>query len=90
MEEIIDETTVALLSGIRVGVANIGRGEFTLPDGTTKTGLSASLFFNTDDEREEEVGQGSIVEIGGTQWKVTKVKKPLFGGRGSITMETVE
>jgi hypothetical protein len=89
MEKTIDETTVDRLGDVRVGVANIGRGEYTLPDGTTKKGLAASLFYTTDQEHQKSVGEGSIVEISGTSWKITKVKKPWLGGRGSVTLESI-
>lgn len=88
MSETITETTVANLSGIRIGVANIGRGDYTLPDGSNRVGLSASLFF--PDDTRVNVGPGSIVKIGDGEWRITEVKKGWFEKRGKVTFEQIK
>lgn len=85
------ETAVGMIGGVRVGVSNIFEDTYTLPDGTEREGLTARLSLlpgGTSDEgvgEEPRVGEGSILEIGGSRWEVVEIEKRK-GELGAITL----
>ncbi len=87
----IMETTVGQVGGVSVGVSNIFEDTYTLPDGSEREGLTArlSLFDGGSSEQglhdELRVGEGNVVEIGGSRWEVVAVEKP-EGELGAITL----
>ncbi len=87
----IMETTVGQIGGVSVGVSNIFEDTYTLPDGTERDGLTArlSLFVAGASEggvdEEHRVGEGNVVEIGGSRWEVVAIEKP-EGELGAITL----
>jgi len=85
--EIIDETTVGDLGGVRVPMGNMTRGEYTLPDGTKAQGVICSLAL--PDQVGVFVGKGSVVDVQGTRWEVIDVDKPP-GERGSVTLKRLD
>jgi hypothetical protein len=80
----IKETTVGYIDDLEVGVGNIWEREYSLPDGSTKTGLTAQLFM---DESWLFVGKGSVVDIKGTKWEVIEVEKQ--GKLGFVRLKPV-
>lgn len=90
MEEIM-ETTVGDLDGTGVGAANIGRDNYTLPDGTARVGLTAQLFIFTGEDKSNDVivGQGSIITAGKSRWEVVSVDRER-GKRGTVTLKRLE
>lgn len=80
--ETIEETTVGDIDGVRVPMANMTRGSYTLPDGTEKEGLICALVLP---DGPVFVGEGSVVEISGGRWEVTGIRKPA-GELGSVTL----
>jgi hypothetical protein len=74
-EVAINETTVGLVDGQRVGVGNLWAADYELPDGTTAHAMTAQLFL-LGESRVVIVGPGSRVEIGGRSWQVVAVDKP--------------
>ncbi len=82
--ETIQETTVGDLDGVRCPMANMGEDTYVLPDGTTKTGMTATLY--PGEEGLYRVGVGSVVEIEGTRWEVINVSKPPGEPLGSVTL----
>lgn len=84
MIETIEETTVGDLDGVRVPMGNMTTGEYQLPDGRTASGPICSLAL--PGRTGVFVGQGSVVDVEGTPWKVLRVElNP--GGLGSVTLE---
>ena len=74
MIEIIDETTVGDLDGVRVPMGNMTTGSYTLPDGTEKRGLICSLAL--PNQAGVFVGKGSVIELEGARWEVIDIDKP--------------
>jgi len=88
--EEIDETTVGDLDGVRVPMGNVTHGEYTLPDGTTKTGDICSLVIPGRERGGGVfVGAGSVVEVDGTKWKVLAVDNPTEG-LGSVRLQKLD
>lgn len=82
--EIIQETTVGDLNGTPTPMANMGQDEYALPDGTTRTGLTATLY--PGEEGFFRVGVGSVVEIGGVRWECIDVSKPEGQRLGTVSL----
>ncbi len=72
--ETISEGTVGSLAGISVGMGQISMGTYTLPDGTAKQGLSATIA-PFDSEKNIPVGAGSKVVVGDVLWHVEQIMK---------------
>ena len=87
-EVTIVETAVALVGNQRVGAANIWSSEYTLPDGTAATGMTAQLFVLGEDAR-TIVGAGSVLAIGGDRWEVAAVEKPDERRHGRVVLRRV-
>jgi hypothetical protein len=68
----ITESTVGRLGGLRVGAGSIFEADYTLPDGSTRHGLTCRLV-PADTDEPIVVGEGSEVELGGTRWRVTRI-----------------
>lgn len=86
MREIIEETTVGFLSGVRVPMANVVyEGRYVLPDGSEGRGLACMLILP---EESVWVGVGSEVTVKGERWRVTQVRCP-ENDNGSVTLERV-
>jgi hypothetical protein len=84
----IMETTVGQIGGVSVGVSNIFEDTYTFPDGSEREGLTAGLTLFTAAEgvqQEYRVGEGNVVEIGGSRWEVVAIEKP-EGELGAITL----
>lgn len=81
--ESIEETTVGELGGRRVGMANVFEDTYTLPDGTTKTGLTCLL--SVFDIAKYRVGEGSEITVDGVVWRVVKITK-VSGENGEVTL----
>jgi hypothetical protein len=81
--ETIEETTVGLLSGVRVGMGNMIRGAYTRGDGAPAEGPICALALPAGPVF---VGVGSLVEVGGARWAVIAVDKAP-GALGSVTLE---
>jgi hypothetical protein len=82
--EIIQETTVGDLNGTSTPMANMGQDEYELPDGTRKTGMTATLY--PGESGFHRVGVGSVVEIGGVRWEVIDVSKPEGQPLGTVSL----
>ncbi len=80
----IKETTVGYLNEAEVGVGNIWEREYSLPDGTVKTGLTAQLFIG---EGWLFVGAGSVFDVEGQKWEVIAVEKQ--GKLGLVKLKQV-
>lgn len=80
----IEETTVAELDGVRVGMGNaVLSGEYELPDGSRGTGAACGLFWEDGDVW---VGKGSEFALAGTTWRVVGLTKER-GVLGSVVLE---
>jgi hypothetical protein len=86
LTEIIEETTVGELSGVRVPMANMFTGSYELPDGSTAQGVVCALILPAGPTF---VGLGSEVVVEGDRWRVTAIDKP-SGGLGTVTLTRVE
>jgi hypothetical protein len=75
-EVTITETTVGLLDDRRVAAGNIWTSDYSLPDGTGATGMTAQLFVLGEGGSGVIVGPGGELDIGGARWVVTAVEKP--------------
>ena len=71
----IVETTVGVLGERRVGAGNIWPSQYTLPDGSEATGMTAQLFV-LGGGPSMIVGPGSELDLDGERWVVTAVEKP--------------
>lgn len=83
----IIETAQWWIGDEAIGIGNIFRSSYKLPDGTMKKGLTVTLFYR---EKSEVVGQGTIIEVDDEKWLVTSIKQPWFFGRGNVTFEKVK
>lgn len=72
----IKETTVGSLDGVDVGVGNIWEREYTLPDGTSRSGPTAQLFIESE---RLIVGKGSAIAVGESRWEVVDVEMKELG-----------
>ena len=81
-EVLASEGTVALLSGVRVGIGNIWERPFELPDGEERVGITAML--HVEDGDRVVAGPGSELLVGGARWRVLDVRAG--HGRGSVTL----
>jgi len=93
VEKTLTETTVGIFGDVRVGVGNILRDDYELPDGSRRHGMTAQLFVarrEADDRGGDgvTVGKGSRITLGAETWEVTRVAGSLFG-RGSVTMRRI-
>ncbi|MDP2314987.1 MAG: hypothetical protein Q8P41_18955 [Pseudomonadota bacterium] len=87
MEE-IQETTMGTLSGVDVGVANMWEREYVDGAGVAHKGLTARLDYEVAGEtRRIVVGEGSVIEMGGTRWEVVRLQKTP-GQNGTITLRS--
>ena len=77
----IHENAQGALAGVSVGVGNLWEREYEPKDGGVTRAMTAMLFVGDADR--VVVGVGSVVEIGGRQWRVDAVDKPA-GGKGSV------
>jgi len=84
MMEIIEETTMGSLGDVPTGMASMGEGVYTLPDGSQTKGMSCVLA--PDEEANTIVGLGSVVDVQGAQWEVTRIEK-VRGEPGFVTLE---
>ena len=78
----IEATTQARLDGVGVGAGNIWEGEYALPDGARRTGISAGLWIGPNAIR---VGPGSVVTAGAGRWEVIAVERDA-DGRGRVRL----
>jgi hypothetical protein len=84
--EQIQETTVGTLSGVDVGVANMWEREYVDGAGAARKGLTARLDYEVGAETKRVVvGEGSVLELGGTRWQVLALTKP-SGQNGTVTL----
>ena len=84
----IEETTMGRLGSVDVGMGNMGQGPYTLPDGTERQGMTATLF--PGDEGFVVVGTGSVLLLDdGASWEVVEVVKA-EGDLGSVTLKRLE
>jgi len=83
VRETIEETTVAEIGGVRVGMGNMTRGSYEAPDGP-REGVICSLAL--PGKVGVFVGLGSVIDIGGHPWTVVAIEKPP-GERGEVTLE---
>ena len=72
----IKETTVGNLGGVDIGVGNIWEREYTLPDGTSRSGPTAQLFI---EEERLIVGKGSVITVDKSRWEVVDVEMKELG-----------
>ena len=86
MKETIEETTMGRLGDVRTGMASMGKGTYTLPDGSEVDGMSCVLA--PDGEENVIVGLGSVVGIQGVQWEVVGIEKNR-GEPGNITLQVL-
>lgn len=86
--ETIEETTVGDLAGTACPMANMGVDTYALPDGATRTGLTATLY--PGEEGFHRVGVGSVVEIGGRRWECIDVSKPPGQRLGTVTLRLLD
>jgi hypothetical protein len=85
----IQETTIDDVAGVSVGVANIWDREYVDGKGARRAGLTARLDYEVNGETVRTVvGEGSVVEIGGKRWEVTKLVKPPEAN-GTVTLRAV-
>lgn len=91
MRRTITETTVAELSGVRVGVANIWEEENPGAGGAPARVLRATLSVMGEgaDDFDRRLGAGDTVLIAGEAWRVVAVSEGQ-GGRGSLTVERLD
>jgi hypothetical protein len=82
-EVVIEATTQAQVDGVGVGAGNIWEGEYALPDGARRTGLSAGLWVGPNAIR---VGPGSVVTVGVGRWEVVAVEQSA-DGRGRVRLK---
>jgi hypothetical protein len=82
-EVVIEATTQAQLDGVGVGAGNFWEGEYALPDGSRRTGLSAGLWIGPAAIR---VGPGSVVTVGVGRWEVLAVEQGA-AGRGRVRLK---
>ena len=69
----IEETTIELIEGQKVGMGNaVLSGEYTLPDGSTCTGPACALFW---EDGGAWVGPGSELALHGVLFKVVALDK---------------
>jgi len=85
--ERIEETTVAELSGVRVAMGNMTEGTYALSDGSMTSGPMCRLA--TEDDVTHDVGEGSLVSIGGQNWLVLQVHKPPVGELGFVELQSL-
>jgi hypothetical protein len=85
--EYLVETGVHWLGDQRVSAANIWDREYTLPDGTARTGLTASLFITGKEPL--IVGPGSVFTVGTSRYEVIAIENPQ-GKRGTVTVRLIE
>lgn len=84
--EQIQETTVGTLSGVDVGVANMWERDYVDGAGAARKGLTARLDYEVGAEtRRVVVGEGSVIELGGTRWQVVALTKP-SGQNGTVSL----
>ena len=83
-EIVIEGSTQGHLDGVGVGVGNIWEGEYVLPDGARRSGLSAGLWIGG--RSAVRVGPGSVVAIGPGRWEVVLVESD---GRGRVRLRRV-
>ena len=84
--EEIQETTVATLSGVDVGVANMWESDYVDGTGAPRKGLTARLDYEVRGETTRiVVGEGSVLPLGGVRWEVVRLVKPQ-GQNGTISL----
>jgi hypothetical protein len=81
-EVVATEGTVALLGGHPVGIGNISKRTYALPDGAERRGLTSTLSFA--DDTTLIAGPGSELDLAGARWRVIHVAEG-SAGRGSVT-----
>lgn len=80
----IEETTIVLVEGHKVGMGNaVLQGDFQLPDGTACQGPACGLFWEDGDAW---VGQGSEVVLFGVRYRVVSLDKQ----RGQLATVVLE
>ena len=84
---IIRESTQGSLGDAEVGVSNIWEREYTLPDGTTVSGMTARL--SLGEGQRLVVGKGSVVKVGGATFEVVNVQNP-EEGLGSVEFKSAQ
>jgi hypothetical protein len=87
----ITETTVAKISGYRVGVGNVWERQLKDDQGVTALRMSASMaIFDPDSgqEYERKVFAGNTVSLGTDRYLVVKVHEGA-SGLGSITLRKI-
>ena len=82
----IQETTEGELGGVNVGVSNIWERDYTLPDGSSRSGLTATLSFGSGST---VAGKGSRVKIGTGTFEVVEITKA-SGQNGEVRFEESE
>lgn len=83
----LEETTVARISGERVGCGNIGSYEFENEDGTSTKEMGIMLSRASTGER-LTVKVGDELEFGGEQWKLIAIHERKEGQlRGEAVLE---
>lgn len=73
---IMKQNTVATLQGVRIGNGNYYDRDYEMPDGTTKNGLAAKLFF-PEKEDNRIIGAGAIFTVKEKQYLVVEIGKQL-------------
>jgi Family of unknown function (DUF6406) len=73
---------VPTLGDTRVGIGDVYPRTFLDANGHPKEGLSVTLNYLAADgsERTLAVGEGTVFEMGGAVWRVTKIKTSPHGG----------
>ena len=84
MTETIEETTLGTLGEVPTGMASMGVGRYTLPNGSEVEGISCVLA--PAEQENVVVGIGSVVEVHGVQWEVVRIQKTR-GELGSVTLQ---
>lgn len=78
--ETIKEGAVGDLGNVRCGMSGVGEGNYNLPDGTRKRGLTALLSPFDREFEDITVGKGSIITVGGLDWLVLYVVNVEYDG----------
>ena len=90
MRVTLTETTVAELSGVRVGLSRVWEEDWEDASGRPAHGVRATLSVMGDDPEDDfdqRVGLGDLVTVAGEVWRVVSVSEPPEG-LGSVVVET--
>ena len=84
--ESIEETTVGMLGAVRVPMGNMTHGRYRRGDGQESTGRICALALP---DGTVFVGEGSVIEVGGSRWKVLTIDKTP-GELGTVSLECID